>query len=104
LIIAILIVLGSKIFLDKGVIFGRSAQKKVVASDQISPKTVPNNMNKMIILTFGDISQTQYFNAIPILDKYGFKGSFFVTCNWVGTIDPDELANDYSDAHPGSRY
>ena len=40
-------------------------------------------MNKLTIVTFGDISQTQYTNAKPILDKYGFKGSFFVTCDLV---------------------
>jgi hypothetical protein len=39
--IAILIVLGSDIFLDKGVIFGCSAQKKVVSSDQIVLKPFP---------------------------------------------------------------
>ena len=47
-------------------------------------------MNKLTILTFGDISQTQYTNAKPILDKYGFKGSFFVTCDLVGTVDDDK--------------
>ena len=36
--------------------------------------------NKIAILTFGDISDTQFTNAKPI-DQYGFKASFFVTCN-----------------------
>jgi hypothetical protein len=41
--------------------------------------------NKVAMLTFGDISDTQFTNAKPILDQYGFKGSFFVTCDWVGS-------------------
>ena len=48
-----------------------------------------NNINntdikKFVILTFGDIPQSQFTEARPILDRYGFKASFFVTCNWVG--------------------
>ena len=41
--------------------------------------------NKVVVLTFGDIHKSQFTNAKPILDKYGFKGSFFVTCLWVGS-------------------
>jgi hypothetical protein len=40
--------------------------------------------NKFVILTFGDIHKNQFTLAKPILDRYGFKGSFFVTCGFVG--------------------
>ena len=40
--------------------------------------------NKVVILTFGDGRKSQFTNAKPILDKYGFKASFFIVCNWVG--------------------
>jgi peptidoglycan/xylan/chitin deacetylase (PgdA/CDA1 family) len=43
--------------------------------------------NKVVILTFGNGPKSQYTYAKPILDKYGFKASFFVVCNW---IDSDE--------------
>jgi hypothetical protein len=43
----------------------------------------PKN-DKVVILTFGDGWTTQYTNAKPILDRYGFKGSFFITCTLVG--------------------
>jgi Polysaccharide deacetylase len=43
----------------------------------------PNN--KVVILTFGDTIKTQLTDAKPILDKYGLKGTFFVTCSWVGS-------------------
>ena len=46
---------------------------------------VPVQKNgKVVMLTFGDAWETQYTNAKPILDNYGFKASFFVTCNFVG--------------------
>ncbi|HXP49280.1 MAG TPA: polysaccharide deacetylase family protein, partial [Bacteroidia bacterium] len=41
--------------------------------------------NKLVILTFGDTHKSQFTKAKPILDKYGFKASFFVTCLWVGS-------------------
>ncbi len=43
-----------------------------------------NNSDKVVILTFGDGYQSQYTYAKPVLDKYGFKANFFVTCNRVG--------------------
>lgn len=41
--------------------------------------------NKFVILTFGNAPSSQYEYAKPILDKYGFKGSFFVVCNWINS-------------------
>jgi peptidoglycan/xylan/chitin deacetylase (PgdA/CDA1 family) len=29
--------------------------------------------------------ESQYVFAKPILDKYGFKGSFFIVCGWIET-------------------
>ncbi|HEY7083157.1 MAG TPA: polysaccharide deacetylase family protein, partial [Nitrososphaeraceae archaeon] len=45
--------------------------------------------SKVVILTFGDTLKSQFTNAKPILDKYGFKGSFFITCLWVGSSKSD---------------
>jgi peptidoglycan/xylan/chitin deacetylase (PgdA/CDA1 family) len=42
-----------------------------------------NTSTKVIILGFDDSSKSQFTLAKPILDKYGFKGSFFVVCNYV---------------------
>jgi Polysaccharide deacetylase len=42
---------------------------------------------KSVILNFDDGFQNQYTYAKPILDKYGFKASFFVVCNYAGKPD-----------------
>ena len=39
---------------------------------------------KYVILTFDDGLKGQYTNAKPILDKYGFKATFYVVCNYIG--------------------
>ncbi|MGC1131372.1 MAG: polysaccharide deacetylase family protein [Nitrososphaeraceae archaeon] len=39
--------------------------------------------NKIIILNFDDSYKSQFTYAKPILDKYGFKTTFFHVCNWI---------------------
>jgi hypothetical protein len=94
------------------------AKKKKITSqsdiDQISSDDNNNNVNldfqqtlrstssKLAILTFGDIHKSQFITAKPILDQYGFKGSFFVTCNMVGknsNMDWQDLETLYSEGH-----
>jgi peptidoglycan/xylan/chitin deacetylase (PgdA/CDA1 family) len=48
------------------------------------PKQTGSNSSKLIILAFDDSSKSQFSLAKPILDKYGFKASFFILCNLVG--------------------
>jgi len=45
---------------------------------------VNNNNSKVVILTFGDTKKSQFTTAKPILDQYGFKASFFITCAYAG--------------------
>ena len=42
-----------------------------------------NNNAKVTIINFDDSHKNQYTYAKPILDKYGFKATFFEVCNWV---------------------
>ncbi|MFZ0897578.1 MAG: polysaccharide deacetylase family protein [Candidatus Nitrosopolaris sp.] len=58
-------------------VFSSGVSQKVIA------QYTPNN-KKIVILTFGDGWKNQYTAVKPILDKYGFKASFFITCNFVG--------------------
>ncbi len=46
-----------------------------------------------VILAFDDAWKSQFTFAKPILDKYGFKGSFFIVCNYVGK-NPDRMTWD----------
>jgi peptidoglycan/xylan/chitin deacetylase (PgdA/CDA1 family) len=62
----------------------------IVAYSQSIP-SVPNNAsintannNKVVILNFDDAYESQYVNAKPILDKYGYKATYYVVCNYIG--------------------
>jgi peptidoglycan/xylan/chitin deacetylase (PgdA/CDA1 family) len=46
-----------------------------------------NKNNKVVVLTFDDGLKSQYMNAIPILDTYGYKASFSIVCEDVGKAD-----------------
>jgi len=45
--------------------------------------TAIGDNTKVVILTFGDTIKSQFTTAKPILDQYGFKASFFITCGYV---------------------
>ena len=54
--------------------------------------SISNSGNsKYVILTFDDGYKSQYTTAKPILDKYGFKGTFYVVCNYAQKIDTDRM-------------
>ena len=40
--------------------------------------------DNVVILNFDDGRKTQFTEAKPILDKYGFKATFYVVCNYIG--------------------
>ena len=39
--------------------------------------------SKFVIINFDDSHESDYTYAKPILDKYGFKATFFEVCNWI---------------------
>ena len=46
-----------------------------------SAETASNS--KFVIINFDDSHESDYTYAKPILDKYGFKATFFEVCNWI---------------------
>jgi len=44
-----------------------------------------NRSNKVVMINFDDGRKSQLIYAKSILDKYGFKASFFIICGRVGT-------------------
>ena len=47
--------------------------------------TFSDRSNKVVMINFDDGLKSQLIYAKPILDKYGFKASFFIICGRVGT-------------------
>lgn len=55
-----------------------------------------------IIFTFDDGGKSFYAVVAPILEKYGFKGVFFVTTKYIGTetfLNEDEIRDLYNRGH-----
>ncbi|MEJ7641051.1 MAG: polysaccharide deacetylase family protein [Candidatus Nitrosocosmicus sp.] len=47
------------------------------------PQQIGNN-EKTAIITFDDGWKSQYENAKPILDEFGFKATFYLVCDYIG--------------------
>ena len=50
-----------------------------------------SSTNAAVILDFYDNDIGQFTYAKPILDKYGFKGTFFIVCNWANSHNPERM-------------
>jgi peptidoglycan/xylan/chitin deacetylase (PgdA/CDA1 family) len=59
--------------------------------------------NKVVILNFDDNRKSQFTQAKPILDKYGFKATFYVVCNYLdnkkGFMNWTQLETLYKEGH-----
>jgi Polysaccharide deacetylase len=67
-----------------------------------------NNKKKFAVLTFNGGDKSQYINAKPILDKYGFKATFYVVCDYAqkastenasGRMNWNEIMDLYKKGH-----
>ena len=59
--------------------------------------------SKVVILNFDDGRKSQFTYAKPILDKYGFKATFYIVCNYIenkpGFMDWKEVKQLYDEGH-----
>src|SRR5215469_1855908 len=53
---------------------------------------VSNSNNKVVMIGFDDGWKSQITYAKPILDKYGFKASFFIVCNYANSGNIDRMS------------
>jgi len=66
-------------------------------SKQLSSTISNVNTTKVVILTFGDTEKSQFTTAKPILDQYGFKASFFITCSYVANDEKQTQRMNWND-------
>jgi len=69
-------------------IFGNSSPNALsISSFENKPRLyyASSSANKVVMINFDDGRKSQLIYAKPILDKYGFKASFFIICGRTGT-------------------
>jgi hypothetical protein len=68
---------------------------------QSASETLPGD--KAVILNFDDGRKSQYTQAKPILDKYGFKATFYAVCNYLdnkkGYMSWKDIQTLYKEGH-----
>ena len=73
-----------------------------ISYSRLSPTPSSNNIanTKVVILSFDDNRKGDFTYAKPILDKYGFKATFFIICGKTtdkGAMNWQEIASMQSD-------
>lgn len=69
---------------------------------ELPPLNSETNDHRIAIINFDDNWKSQYQYAKPILDKYQFKASFYVVCDYMdkkNRLSWDELKNLYREGH-----
>jgi peptidoglycan/xylan/chitin deacetylase (PgdA/CDA1 family) len=73
----------------------------IVGTGQITLPPQKNGFNttKVIVLGFDDSPKSQFTLAKPIMDRYGYKGSFFTVCTYVneGSAGADKSRMTWQD-------
>jgi hypothetical protein len=62
-----------------------------------SAPAISSISNKVVMIGFDDSYKSQILYAKPILDKYGFKASFFEVCTWVGKTKDRQTWQDIAE-------
>ena len=73
----------------------------IITHAQPLSESVPND--RAVIINFDDGRKSQFTYAKQILDKYGFKATFYIVCNYIenkpGYMNWDEVKQLYEDGY-----
>jgi peptidoglycan/xylan/chitin deacetylase (PgdA/CDA1 family) len=58
----------------------------IISSASSTDSNLGGINDKVVIINFDDSFKNQFLYAKPILDKYGFKATFFEVCGWIGSF------------------
>ena len=90
-----LLVLGSLLLAvtTYGFVWSNNLKNKIINDNIGSIRNNGNNTinnTRAVTIAFDDAWKSQFTYAKPILDRFGFKGSFFIVCNYIGK-SPDRM-------------
>jgi peptidoglycan/xylan/chitin deacetylase (PgdA/CDA1 family) len=75
------------------IITATSSEAHSQYTNQSSLNQKENGFNKVVLLSFDDNLKGDFIYAKPILDKYGFKATFFIICNKTGVSGTARFLN-----------
>ena len=55
----------------------------ILNSSGLNAQVVPDAKQKVVVLNYDDNRMSQFTQAEPILDMYGFKATFYVVCKYL---------------------
>jgi peptidoglycan/xylan/chitin deacetylase (PgdA/CDA1 family) len=77
---------------DKVIITTKNESNNIIPSVAGYANSSGYKSNKVVIINFDDSKKSQFSYAKPILDKYGFKATFFEICGIIGRRGWQEIA------------
>lgn len=69
---------------EKQIKYLREQDYRAISLAELSKKKNHQTLSKTIVITFDDADESIFFNAYPILNKYGFAATIFVISDFVG--------------------
>jgi len=74
----------STIFIIGILLFGIIPSSMATNQDDVVKSSAITSVGKYVIFSLDDGAKSQFDYARPLFNKYGFKATFNIVCNWIG--------------------